>query len=190
MCLLLSCSLNLLLILCLLYPTPPRFTFSSSWKLWLGFCWLGFLLFRPLDPGVIVLTLGSCAHQSLSAICKHVYSAFSGLASRGYMMQSVCERQPIRLETFSFTGEEGRPRRGEGLAWSSPLCVLSVCGAFIYPQFCEANTWFYDMEVTNSLDLRQSQEHGTVVMAGNKKLNCITLIIDTQLIIGIQWQRM
>lgn len=123
--------------LCLLYAAPPRFTFSSYWKLWLGFCWLEFLLFRPLDPGVIVLAWGYCAHLSLSAICKHFHSAFSGLASWGYMMQSVCERQLIRLETFSFSGEEGWPGRGAGVRWLLPLHVLSVfCGVFIYPQSC------------------------------------------------------
>lgn len=75
-------------------------------------------------------------------------------------MQSVCERQLIRLETFSFSGEEGWPGRGG--------CHHCVLWSFHLPTVLWSISEFYDREVTNTLNLRQSQEHGLVVMAGDE----------------------
>lgn len=57
---------------------------------------------------------------------------------------------------------------GLGEVVATTVCALSVLWSFHLPTVLWSISEFYDREVTNTLNLRQSQEHGLVVMAGDE----------------------
>lgn len=75
-------------------------------------------------------------------------------------MQSVCERNLIRLKTFSFIKEEGWNVGNRERNSSVVICAYQVfCGFFIYLWFCEFSKYeLYDGKVANILNLEHSQK--------------------------------
>lgn len=58
--------------------------------------------------------------------------------------------------------------RCRGKVVATTACALSVLWSFHLPAVLWSVSEFYDREVTNTLNLRQSQERGLVVMAGDE----------------------